>query len=143
MGIIKDIKLYFSYKKILRKIRVDLEAKFNVRIDSADRMYTVVNIPPNLFEEPYNIRKGDIDAIAQSYMKDYIGSLSDFLNSSGLSEIYDFYEPIKKVEKYSYLVVLGYNRINSVDLNRLVYRRFLPIVGVIALIASLLYFLFR
>ena len=41
-----------------------------MRIDNADRLYTVLNIPTNLVEEPYNLRKDDIDKIAQNYIRD-------------------------------------------------------------------------
>jgi effector-binding domain-containing protein len=97
-----------------------------MRIDRADRIYTVLNIPTDLFEEPYNLRKEDIDSIAQKYIKDYISELSKFLNSIGLSEIYDFYEPVKKVDKYSYLVVIGFRQLDSVDVNRIIYRIIIP-----------------
>ena len=126
MSIISDLKLYFSYKRIIKKNRVRLQSDFNMRIDRADRIYTVLNIPTDLFEEPYNLRKEDIDSIAQKYIKDYISELSKFLNSIGLSEIYDFYEPVKKVDKYSYLVVIGFRQLDSVDVNRIIYRIIIP-----------------
>lgn len=142
MSIIKDLKLYFSYKKILRKNRVRLQSDFNIRIDNADRMYTVLNIPTDLFEEPYNLRKIDIDSIAQKYIKDYINGLSQFLNSIGLSEIYDFYEPIKKVDKYSYLVVIGFKQLDSVEINKIIYRILLPILLGISFLSFLIYIIF-
>ena len=89
MSIISDLKLFFSYKRIIKKNRVRLQSDFNMRIDRADRIYTVLNIPTDLFEEPYNLRKEDIDSIAQKYIKDYISELSKFLNSIGLSELYE------------------------------------------------------
>lgn len=142
MSIIKDLKLYFSYKKILRKNRVRLQSDFNIRIDNADRMYTVLNIPTDLFEEPYNLRKIDIDSIAQKYIKDYINGLSQFLNSIGLSEIYDFYEPIKKVDKYSYLVVIGFKQLDSVEINKIIYRILLPVLLGISFLSFLIYIIF-
>jgi primase-polymerase (primpol)-like protein len=44
-------------------------------------MYTVLNIPKENFDEVYSIRKGDIDAIAQSFIKEYTNGLSEYLNS--------------------------------------------------------------
>jgi hypothetical protein len=70
MSILKDLRLFFSYKSSIRKNKVRLQGDFNMRIDNADRMYTVLNIPTNLVEEPYNLRKEDIDKIAQNYIRD-------------------------------------------------------------------------
>lgn len=134
MGIFKDLRLFFSYKSAINKNRVRLEGDFNMRIDNADRMYTVLNIPTNLVEEPYNLRKDDIDRISQNYIRDYINELSTFLNSIGISELYDFYEPIKKVDKYSYLIVIGYKQLDSVEINKIIYRILLPVISVIGLI---------
>lgn len=135
MSILKDLRLFFSYKSAIRKNKVRLEGDFNMRIDNADRLYTVLNIPTNLVEEPYNLRQSDIDNIAQNYIRDYINDLSIFLNSIGISELYDFYEPIKKVDKYSYLIVIGYKQLDSVEINKIIYRIFLPIISVIGLIS--------
>jgi len=134
MGIFKDLRLFFSYKSAINKNKVRLEGDFNMRIDNADRMYTVLNIPTNLVEEPYNLRKDDIDRISQNYIRDYINELSTFLNSIGISELYDFYEPIKKVDKYSYLIVIGYKQLDSVEINKIIYRILLPVISVIGLI---------
>jgi hypothetical protein len=142
MSIISDLKLFFSYKRIIKKNRVRLQSDFNMRIDRADRIYTVLNIPTDLFEEPYNLRKEDIDSIAQRYIKDYISELSKFLNSIGLSELYDFYEPVKKVDKYSYLVVIGFRQLDSVDVNRIIYRIIIPTLLGISFLSFLIYMIF-
>ena len=108
MNIFKKIKLFHNYKKIISLSKVQLEANFNIRVDRASRIYTVLNIPDELYGEPYNLRKGDIDKISETYIREYIGKLSEYLNEKGLSELYDFYEPVKKVDKYSYLIILGF-----------------------------------
>ncbi len=138
MGIFKDLRLFFSYRRLIKKNRVNLESQFFIRIDNADRMYTVLNIPTNLVEEPYNLRKEDVDLIAQNYIRQYVSELSTYLNSIGLSELYDFYEPIKKVDKYSYLIVLGYKQLDSVEINKIIYRILLPTFGVISFIAFII-----
>jgi len=137
MSVIKDLQLFFSYKSILKKNKVRLNGDFNIRIDGADRMYTIINIPTNLIEEPYNLRKADIDLIAENYIREYISNLSTFLNSIGLVELYDFYEPIKKVDKYSYLIIIGYKKLDSVELNKVIYRFLLPITSILIIIGML------
>lgn len=139
MGIFKDLRLFFHFKKTLKKNRVNLLSKFNMRIDNADRLYTVINIPTNLIEEPYNLRKSDVDNIAENYIRDYINELSTYLNSVGLSEMYDFYEPISKVDKYSYLIIIGYKQVDSVEINRIIYRILIPVVGVASLLSLIIY----
>lgn len=139
MGIFKDLRLFFHFKKTLKKNRVNLLSKFNMRIDNADRLYTVINIPTNLIEEPYNLRKSDVDNIAENYIRDYISELSTYLNSVGLSEMYDFYEPISKVDKYSYLIIIGYKQVDSVEINRIIYRILIPVVGVASLLSLIIY----
>lgn len=143
MNFFKKIQLYSSYKNILKKNKVTLEGDFNIRIDRANRMYTVINVPDELFGEPYNLRKGDIDTISMSYIKEYINRLSVFLNQIGLNELYDFYEPVKKVDKYSYLVVLGFKPMNSVEYNNTIMFRVLPISAGILLISLILYLILR
>jgi len=123
MGLLKDMDLYFSYSKTLKENRGEIKKKFGMRIDNASRLYTVLNIPEDLFEEPYNIRTGDIDTIAENYIKEFVKQLSEYLNSKGLAELYGFdrEEPIKKVDKYSYLIVVSYKRLDSRKLLRNIY----------------------
>jgi hypothetical protein len=143
MNLYKKIRLYRSFKKNLRNNRVYLESNFNARIDKASRIYTVLNIPEDLFGEPYNLRKSDIDSISETYIREYISKISEYLNSIGLSELYDFYEPIKKVDKYSYLIILGYKPFNSVEYNKLIWFRILPILSISSIISLIIYFIFK
>jgi len=135
MGIIKDIGLYYDYKKIIRKNKSELQSKFKIKIDNADRMYTVLNLPPKFFEEPYNLRKSDIDVISNDLIKEYTEKLSEYLNSIGLMEMYTFYnDDTKKIDKYSYLLVIGFKQVNSVEYNTLLYRRLIPVLLVIGIL---------
>lgn len=138
MNIFKKLKLYSDWKKILKKNKVDLEANFNLRFDNAYRLYTIINVPMDMFGEPYNLRKTDIDKISENYIREYIRAASDYLDSIGLSELYDFYEPIQKKDKYSYLLILGFKPMNTVDYNKFIYLRLLPISAVLGLISLIL-----
>ena len=62
----KKLKLFFSYKKIIKLLKFELEQKFNIRIDNAKRMYTVINIPNELVGEAYSLKKSDIDKISEN-----------------------------------------------------------------------------
>ena len=142
MSLIKDIKNYFSFKRIIKSKRVELESNFNIRIDNADRLYTVLNVPSDEIGEAYDLKKSDVDKISESYIREYISKLSTYLNSIGLSELYDFYEPVKKVEKYSYLIIIGYKQLDSLEINKIIYRILLPISSFILImyIIKLIFF---
>jgi len=111
---LKRIKLFLEFRSTLKKLKFELEDNFNARVDRSSRIYTVINIPPSLIEEPYNIRKEDIDSLSKNFIQDYTKKLSVFLNSKNLFEMYDFYE-IRKVDKYSYLLVFGFSLFNSTN----------------------------
>jgi len=134
MNIFKKVFLFFSFKKIINKNRIELESNFNAKIDWADRLYMVLNVPTNLIEEPYNIRKSDIDRVSQNYIKDYISELSAYLNSKGLQETYEFYEPIKKLDKYAYLIVIGFKPFKSTNFYKFLYFFVTPLILISSLI---------
>ena len=112
VNIFKRIKLFLLYRSITKSISKELEIEYNTRIDSILRMYSVLNIPENIFEEPYNIRRTDIDTIARNYITEYRKNLSTFLISRGLMELFDVYE-VRKVDKYSYLLIFGFSLFNT------------------------------
>jgi hypothetical protein len=141
MKIWRNLRLFSDFRRTLIKNRVTLEGNFNIRVDKAFRMYTVLNIPVESFGDAYNLRTSDIDTISQNYLRNYIRGLSDFLNSQGLSELYDFYDPIKKVGKYSYLIVLGFKPFNTVKYNNIFYFRIIPIVSILLLMGLLFFIL--
>jgi hypothetical protein len=135
----KKISLFFVYRKIVKSLKRDLETDFGARIDKAYRIYTVINIPETLIEEPYNLRKADIDNLAKNFLKEYSNTLSQFLNKKGLIELYDFYE-VEKVEKYSYLLIFGFSLFNTQKLLRQIYLIWIPFIS-LSLIGLLIYFL--
>ena len=132
MGFIKRIRLFSSYRKSVKSIKNILDKDFNIRIDSAHRMYTVINIPEDIIGEAYSIKKSDIDRISENYIKEYSSELGRFLNKNGLSELFEFYET-KKVDKYSYLVVIGFSLFRSNEYYNKLYWRSIPISSVIIL----------
>lgn len=108
----KKLKLFREFKRTLQLNTIEIEQSFEARIDKAYRIYKVVNIPVEAIGEPYNLRKSDIDKIAENYIKEYTMAISKYLDTKGLKEMYNFYD-IKKVDKYSYLIVIGFSIIND------------------------------
>jgi hypothetical protein len=126
INLFKKVSLYLSYRKNLLKNRDQFAGTYNLRIDRVNRIYTVVNIPEQVFEEPYNMRKSDIDKISEPYISEVIRQISGLLNKSGLSELYRLYD-VQKVDKYSYLVIIGFSLFDTSKIARNFLTRILPI----------------
>lgn len=135
----KKIQLFLYYKRILKENKVQLEQNLNIRIDEAYRLYTVLNVPEELIGEAFSIKKSDIDKISESYIREYTMVVSKFLNSIGLSELFQSYE-VKKVDKLSYLVVIGFSLFKTNKFYDNLYYRVIPISLLMIIIS---YFLLK
>lgn len=133
VSIRRKYQLYRIYKKNLLSHREELANEFGLRIDRVKRFYTVLNIPKELIEEPYDLRKQDIDILAEKYIREYITILGKYLKEIDLNELYKIYE-IKKVSKLGYLVVFGYSQFDTAKVARNIYFKIMPtIIGLSAL----------
>lgn len=139
ISIFKKIKLFQQFRKTLKENSFELSQKFNIRIDSAKRLYTVINIPPETVGEAYSLRKSDIDKISENFIREYSSELSKYLDSKNLNEMYDFYE-MKKVDKYSYLLVFGFSLFKSNKYYNTLYWAVIPGIT-LSIITLLLIFL--
>ena len=89
--------------------------------------------------EAYSLKKSDIDRISETYIREYIFEVSKLLNSKGLMELYRTYE-IKKVDKYSYLIVIGFSLLETPKLYNNLYYKFIPGLVILSIIS---YFLLK
>lgn len=137
ISIFKKIKIFKTFKKTLKLSRTELEQRFNIRIDNAKRMYTVLNVPEEVIGEPYNIRKSDIDKIAENFIREYSVEVAKFLDSKGLQELYEFYK-VEKVGKYSYLIVIGFSLFRSNEYYNNIYYKIIPAAVIISTILALI-----
>jgi hypothetical protein len=144
ISLYKKIQIFREFKKTLKLNKTELEEVFGARIDNAYRIYNVINLPAEMIGEPYNLRKTDIDKLAETAIREYTVKVSEFLNSKGLKEMYGFYE-VKKVDKYSYLVVLGFTLPNDTFRSNKYYDnlnyRVIPVVSIISIILLLIFLL--
>lgn len=140
ISIIKKVKIFNSFKKSINENKFELEQKFNMRVDKANRLYTVLNIPQDMVGEPYNIKKSDIDIISEKFVKEFISSLSIFLDSKNMRELYKVYE-VKKVDKFSYLIVIGFSLFQSNKYYDNIYYKVIPTLTIISIIISLIFLL--
>lgn len=135
ISLFKKIEIFREFRKTIRSIKDELNLNFAARVDAAYRIYTIINIPQDLLGEPYNLRKTDIDKISEKFIREYSSELSNFLNSKGLNEMYEFYE-VTKVEKYSYLLVIGFSLFKSNVYFDFIRWRLIP--GLLILIVTLI-----
>ena len=131
------IKLFLFYRSTIKNNLLTLNSSFNLRKDLSNRLYTVINVPVENFEEPYNIRTTDINTISENYIRDYCIKIGQALDYMGLKELYKIYS-ISKVDKYSYLVIIGYSLFQSDK----VYRKLIN-SGLILIACFILYKLFH
>jgi hypothetical protein len=139
ISIFKKIGIFRSFSRTIRENSSELEQKYSLRIDNANRMYTVLNIPEEIIGEPYNLRKTDIDKISEKFIKEFSTDLSKYLDSKGLKELYEYYK-IEKVDKYSYLIVVGFSLFKSDKYFNNIYYKIIPAI-LVATILSLIFFL--
>ena len=141
ISLYKKIKIFREFKKILILNKTEIEQVFGARIDNAYRIYNVLNIPLEIIGEPYNLRKSDLDKLAETSIKEYTNKISEYLDSKNLREMYDFYE-IQKVDKYSYLVVIGFSLPNDTFRSNKYYDniryRLIPTASILSIILLLI-----
>lgn len=135
LSIRRKISLYFQYSRALKQNKTEL-AQSGFRIDKVNRIYTVINIPIELFDDTYDLKSSDISRVSQSYLTENIRTISRILNGFGLNELYKIYDT-RKVDKYSFLIVLGFALFDTKKVADTIFLRILPIT-IVSLI--LLYF---
>lgn len=135
----RKFKLYLQYRRNLVSNKSLLENS-GLRIDRVKRIYTVVNVPENLFDDVYGMKTSDINRVSQSYITDKVREISKILNGIQLTELYKLYET-KKVDRYSYLLVIGFSLFDTKKIADFLWYRIFPITLIVSTIALLtLYF---
>ena len=135
---LKKIKLFFLWRNTIKESKFELEQKFKLRIDGAQRLYTVINVPEELIGEAFALKKSDIVRISETYVRSYSAELSDFLNKKNLQELYRVYE-IKKVDKFSYLMIIGFSLFKSQRFYNILYYVITPSLILTSFILLLIY----
>lgn len=138
VSLFKKIKLFYTFGKTLRKNKNILSNRFNVRVDNANRLYTVLNIPEEIVGDAYSLKKSDIDRISENYTREFTRELATYLNQEGLQELYEVYE-IRKVDKYSYLIIIGFRLFNSTTFLNRVYYIAIPVTALLSIISLILF----
>ena len=102
----KDFKIYRDYLKIIKKESMNspVWSRKNLRRDWFGRVYTVVNLPPEI------IFSTDLPKESRpSFVMNEIKPINDYMKSLNLEEILTLgIEEIKETNSESYLVVYQY-----------------------------------
>lgn len=133
----KKLSIYKTYRKVILNNKGEFESTYSLRVDRATRIYTVINIPQELFDEPYNLRTSDINKISEPYIATYTKQISTLLDSKGLSELYKLYD-IRKIDKFSYLVIIGFSLFDTAKMIRNIFLRFIPITLILSTLTILI-----
>jgi hypothetical protein len=136
-----DIKNYFFWRKRIRKNKNILFKNYNCKIDNADRLYLVINIPTDLIDENYSLKKSDRDLFINSFITNKLSQLSNYLNSIGLIELYDIYEGPIRLEKNSFGFFIGYKLIETTSIAKFKFFFLYPFLA-ISIILAIIKFLF-
>ena len=103
LNVIREIKIYSDYRSIIRKERLNspLWTKFKLRYDWIGRIYTVVNLPPEVTmsrDFPQDARP--------AFVFEEIKGVNDYLTTLNLQEVVTpSLQPIEETDGDSYLVV--------------------------------------
>jgi len=104
--VLRELKVYRDYLKLIKKESLDspLWSRRNLRKDWIGRIYTVVNLPPQV------IFATDVPKEARpSFVISEIKPINDYLKSLNLEEVLTMYiNPIEGSNDESYLVVYQY-----------------------------------
>ena len=103
LRVLKEISLYREYIKQIRaeELNSPLWSRRNLRRDYLNRMYTVINLPPEV------LMSNDLPKEARpSFVLNEIKPINDYLKSLNLEELLTVWiEPVKGTNEESYLVV--------------------------------------
>lgn len=104
--VLKEIKLYREYLKVIRKESKDSPewSRSRLRRDWFGRIYTVINLPPEVTKSP------DFPRYSRpSFVFDQIRPINDYLTRLRLQElIAPLLNPIKGTDEESFLVIYSF-----------------------------------
>ena len=101
--VIREISLYRDYSKIIKKeaSNAQLWSKRKLRLDFFNRIYTVINLPPEV------LYSADLPKESRpSFVISETKHINDYLKALNLEELLTMWiEPVKGTDEEAYLVV--------------------------------------
>lgn len=133
LSLIQKYKLFKHFKKILklkRNILVNKENGLNLRIDNAQRIYTVVNCSPDVLKYGRNL--------AEKEIKEHIAKIEKIIIDTNLLQ-YVGVRDIEQITELDFLIVFGYKGFDTASFYTILYTTY-AILGIFAIIS--LFYLF-
>lgn len=104
----KSIKSFFKYKKILKSNKRNLMLVYNLKKDNFFRLYTVLNMSPNIQETIKTYGYYYMD----SEVRKYISSLDKYFMEIGISDMIGIHTA-DQVAEYSVLIIMSFKYFNT------------------------------
>lgn len=104
---LKKYRLYRLYKSLVKKHEKEFLEKFNIKIDLIGRLYTVVNVPPQL--DTFGPKDGP--RLTKTMLQNYLNKLDNFLIEIGVKELTKVQE-LTEIDESNYLLIIRYNYLN-------------------------------
>lgn len=130
MNVFKKLKYYKFYKKIIKDNKDMLNRKYNLRIDDAYRLYTVLNMPTDV--EAYGSK------LTEKYLTEYISKVDTALMELGLNELIGIGE-MKKIDEINYLIIF---RFSLMDTAKYLRKKYIIIITTILISLISLFIIF-
>ena len=133
----KKYRLYKLYKSIIKKHEKELLEKFNIKIDRIGRMYTVVNVPPQL--DTFGPKDGP--RITKTLLQNYLNKLDNFLIEIGVKELTKVQE-LTEIDEMNYLLIIRYNYLDVANIAT-ISTIGAVLIGAVSIITTIVIFLIK
>jgi hypothetical protein len=108
---LKKYRLYRLYKSLIKKHEAEFLEKFNVKIDRVGRLYTVINMPPQL--DTFGPKDGP--RITKTLLQNWLNKLDNFLIEIGVKELTKVQE-LTELDESNYLLIIRFNYLNVANI---------------------------
>lgn len=99
----KSLSYYKTYKKLIKQHSNELLNMFNIRIDNVNRLYTVINLPPQT--DTYGPKDGP--RMTAAMLKGWLAKLDNYLLKTGLKE-FTKVESMEEIDESNYLLIVRF-----------------------------------
>jgi hypothetical protein len=112
MGMIKKIKNFIFYKNLISKHKMELETRFNIKIDWIYRLYTIYSLNNKDYktykEYNYDPNLDLLEAGAKKFLKE----VDVFLKTIKLTELYGL-RGYEKIDDNNIKIIIGFKEFDT------------------------------
>lgn len=133
----KKYRLYKLYRSLIKKHEQEFLEKFNIKIDRIGRLYTVVNVPPQL--DTFGPKDGP--RITKTLLQNYLNKLDNFLIEIGVKELTKVQE-LTEIDEMNYLLIIRYNYLDVANIAT-ISTIVAVAIGAVSIITTIVIFLIK